>query len=380
MLESLERRGMLSAAMVSPATFYATSLTDAVAPGTLRQAVIQANATPGADTIMLRAGTYRLTLAGADEDAAATGDLDILQNLTIQGAGAMQTIIDASALGDRVFDARGANLVIKNATILGGRAQQGAGVSMVDGNLTLQNCRLFDNIAAGVDEGNGEGGGIYHENGSLVVQRTRFIGNQAMGAAAAVDGGSCAHRLIADEPGPLDDERAVFVVNTATFAVALVDARGDVVEQPAVLQRQVAVDHGDAGTLLGSPTEDGGVLDDQVRAAGVEHPVTQRAGVDDRLHRARALDGEILEDVEVAGCSGVFVGPGQRQPVGPGPQHDGVGARRGVRLNDGLPECSRGNRVGQRGGVERRRRNHGRRKHSPPFERLEHQPTLIRRE
>ena len=189
MLESLERRGMLSAAMVSPATFYATSLTDAVAPGTLRQAVIQANATPGADTIMLRAGTYRLTLAGADEDAAATGDLDILQNLTIQGAGAMQTIIDASALGDRVFDARGANLVIKNATILGGRAQQGAGVSMVDGNLTLQNCRLIDNIAAGVDEGNGEGGGIYHENGSLVVRRTRFIGNQAMGAAAAVDGG-----------------------------------------------------------------------------------------------------------------------------------------------------------------------------------------------
>lgn len=59
--------------------------------------MIQANATPGADTIMLRAGTYRLTLAGAGEDAAATGDLDILQNLTIEGAGAMQTIIDASA-------------------------------------------------------------------------------------------------------------------------------------------------------------------------------------------------------------------------------------------------------------------------------------------
>jgi pectate lyase len=177
------------ASNVGPAaTLYVTSFIDAVAPGTLRQAVIQANATPGANTIVLRAGIYRLTLAGSGEDAAATGDLDILENLTIQGVGEMQTIIDASALGDRVFDARGANLVIKNATIRGGRAPQGGGVSVVDGNLTLQSCRLIDNIAAGVDEGDGEGGGVYHQNGSLVVQRTRFIGNQAIGAAAG-DGG-----------------------------------------------------------------------------------------------------------------------------------------------------------------------------------------------
>jgi len=171
------------------ATFHATSLVDAVAPGTLRHAVIQANATPGGDTIVLQAGTYWLTLAGPGEDGAATGDLDILQNLTIKGAGTSQTIIDGIALGDRIFDARGVNLVIKNATIRGGRAQQGAAVSMADGDLTLRHCRLIDNVATGVDGGDGKGGAVYQERGSLVVEGSKFSSNQARGAGSVTGGG-----------------------------------------------------------------------------------------------------------------------------------------------------------------------------------------------
>jgi hypothetical protein len=41
---------------------------------------------------------------------------------------------------------------------------------MVDGNLPLQNCRLIDNIATGIDDGDGQGGNVYQQNGSLVVQ------------------------------------------------------------------------------------------------------------------------------------------------------------------------------------------------------------------
>ncbi|NCX97318.1 MAG: hypothetical protein EBX35_01675 [Planctomycetia bacterium] len=79
---------------------YASSLADAVAPGTLRQAVIQANATPGADTIMLRAGTYRLTLAGADEDAAATGDLDWVTGCSPPAARIWSSRMPPSAVGE----------------------------------------------------------------------------------------------------------------------------------------------------------------------------------------------------------------------------------------------------------------------------------------
>ena len=53
----------------------------------LREAIITANNCPGHQTIQLPAGGYRLTLLGAGEDAALTGDLDITDDLTIQGEG-----------------------------------------------------------------------------------------------------------------------------------------------------------------------------------------------------------------------------------------------------------------------------------------------------
>src|SRR5690349_19560398 len=46
------------------------------------------------DTIIVPAGTYTLTLAGND-DNNAVGDLDIKGNVTITGAGAATTIIQA---------------------------------------------------------------------------------------------------------------------------------------------------------------------------------------------------------------------------------------------------------------------------------------------
>ena len=76
-------------------------------PGTctLRAAIQEANALPGADTIHVPAQTYTLTIAGAGEDLAATGDLDISDEVTIQGDDAATTIIDGGGL-DRVFEVR----------------------------------------------------------------------------------------------------------------------------------------------------------------------------------------------------------------------------------------------------------------------------------
>src|SRR3712207_5688267 len=49
----------------------------------LREAIIESN-TDGADAIELPAGTYKLTIKGANEDLAATGDLDIRRGVTIR--------------------------------------------------------------------------------------------------------------------------------------------------------------------------------------------------------------------------------------------------------------------------------------------------------
>jgi CSLREA domain-containing protein len=70
---------------------------------TLRAAIQEANARIGADAIILPPGTYTLTRAGINEQAAATGDLDILGELTITGGGAASTTINANGI-DRVFE------------------------------------------------------------------------------------------------------------------------------------------------------------------------------------------------------------------------------------------------------------------------------------
>ena len=78
-LEPLEGRRV-------PATFAVNTLLDTVAVdlqdgmdaaghASLLPAIMAANARPGADTILVPNGTIRLTIAGADEDAAR-GDLD----------------------------------------------------------------------------------------------------------------------------------------------------------------------------------------------------------------------------------------------------------------------------------------------------------------
>ena len=81
------------------ATFIVNSTVDAVDanPGdgvcetavtaqcSLRAAVMEANALTGQDTITLPSNTYNLTISGEEEDLAETGDLDITDDLFLNG-------------------------------------------------------------------------------------------------------------------------------------------------------------------------------------------------------------------------------------------------------------------------------------------------------
>ena len=102
-LEPLESR-------LVPTTFVVNSAMDDTIPGdghfSLRKAITAANAHPGPDTIILPAGVFRIAHNEAGEDANASGDFDITDSLTIQGAGAGLTFVDGQQI-DRVFDIRG---------------------------------------------------------------------------------------------------------------------------------------------------------------------------------------------------------------------------------------------------------------------------------
>ncbi|HLF57826.1 MAG TPA: hypothetical protein VI942_13375, partial [Thermoanaerobaculia bacterium] len=66
----------------------------------LREAVIAANADPDFDVIRLSAGDYLLTLAGTGEDAAADGDLDLLESVDVVGLAPALTRLVGDGLGE----------------------------------------------------------------------------------------------------------------------------------------------------------------------------------------------------------------------------------------------------------------------------------------
>ena len=101
--------GAWLAPAASAATFTVNSTADTADPCaatcTLRAAIRAANASAGTDEVVLPAGTFALTLNGSGDNAAASGDLDVTDSVTIRGAGADKTTIDGAGLTDEsMFD------------------------------------------------------------------------------------------------------------------------------------------------------------------------------------------------------------------------------------------------------------------------------------
>ena len=143
---------------------------------TLRAAIMETNALPGADTITLPAGAYILTIVGTGEDASATGDLDITDDHTITGAGEAVTSIDGGGL-DRVLDVLSAatNATVSASTIRNGMVSpdaDGGGIRN-GGILALAGVTVSDSTARA-------GGGIYNGlNNTLTLDDTTVTSNTA---------------------------------------------------------------------------------------------------------------------------------------------------------------------------------------------------------
>ena len=143
----------------------------------LREAVLAANATDQAEIIHLPEGTFALTLIGAGEDGAASGDLDVVGEVTLtvgsaQEGAASVVVVDAGKLGDRAFHVVSGAATFIGFTVQGGEAEAG-GAILVDAtaDLTLQQVVIQGGRATGA----GGGGGVYSE-GSLTVEGSTLAG------------------------------------------------------------------------------------------------------------------------------------------------------------------------------------------------------------
>ena len=201
--------GQLAGAVPShAANFIVTNLNDSGA-GSLRQAILNANAAGTVDTITFQAG-----LTGTIQ---LVGELTISDDVTITGPGAAAITVDAQG-NSRVFQvfnpADDIVVTISGLTVTGGSSSDGGGIGTIGETLTLDDMVVTANTGA---EGGGVfatdavlvitdstisentanfhgGGGVYSEDTALTITGTQFIHNSVEssnegGGGLAVVGG-----------------------------------------------------------------------------------------------------------------------------------------------------------------------------------------------
>jgi hypothetical protein len=160
-----------------PSTFTVMNIADS-GPGSLRQAVLDANAQPGIDVINFVSGLQgTITLT--------SGPLDITDDLMVAGPGADGLTVNGNGTS-RVFQIEsGVTAVLDGLTVAGGQAVDGGGIYNA-GILTVSHSTLSGNQALGSAGGEARGGGIFDAPGAvLTVSDSAFLNNQAAGG----DGG-----------------------------------------------------------------------------------------------------------------------------------------------------------------------------------------------
>jgi len=149
---------------VKLATFTVTNLTDTGAAGELRDAIAQANVSPGTDDIKFSLnGTITLTLGELTVNDA-TGDL------IITGNGVSNTKIDGNN-ASRVFNVTAGDITFNDLTIQNGNTAGNGGGIFAFGNVTLTNSKVSGNTS------NFNGGGIFVFNGNVTLNNSEVSGN-----------------------------------------------------------------------------------------------------------------------------------------------------------------------------------------------------------
>ncbi len=151
------------------------------------------------DTVALPAGNYVLSLPGTEEDNCGDGDLDVLANLTLNGAGSGNTRISASGLKpdtpERVFDinpfgSSDLTVNLNGVTIRDGDDFVGGGIQILGeqsnfisfvkaGGFGSTVSVVLNDVVVTENKAFVEGGGINNFGADLTLNNSQVTQNQA---------------------------------------------------------------------------------------------------------------------------------------------------------------------------------------------------------
>lgn len=171
------------------ATYEPTRLDDPAPNGcrpancSLREAVIAANERDGRDTLLLSRGTYKLTReeAATDPITGGSGDLDLVDDTRVVGAGSRRTALDGGDSVDigGVLDLKGifGAYTVRDLTVQNGFAtgHPGGGIHAdnLAGSLTVVRSKVLNSSSAST------GGGIHSVADELTIKKSTIANNRA---------------------------------------------------------------------------------------------------------------------------------------------------------------------------------------------------------
>jgi hypothetical protein len=300
-LEVLEYRTL-------PSTFTVLNLADS-GTGSLRAAVLAANANPGPDVVEFAKsvkGTITLT----------TGELLVSGDLKIDGPGTSKLTVNGND-ASRVFDVVGGvdastaiTVSISGLTIRHGRADVGGGIyNSGFSDLTLARVVLSENVAIGQAASNASGGAVrsFGSGASLSVLDSQVVGNSADGRLNAIRGAGGGINVqggrLSVVNSTVADNRAIggnnisggFHGNGAGGGIAVTFAATAAVTDSIIRDNQAI---GGAG---GGPGDGGGILAIFFSSLVINHSTLTR-------NQAIGGDGGLGQDVGFGGAIDVNVG------------------------------------------------------------------------
>ncbi|HEX5948942.1 MAG TPA: CSLREA domain-containing protein [Actinomycetota bacterium] len=157
----------------------------------LREAVLAANTSVGPDAVLVPAGRYVLSIPpDGTPDDGLDGDLDITEDLILEGAGAPTTILDANHV-DRVVQVIccETDVFITGVTITNGTTANpfgGGGVMGLSVQVTLSKVSVVGNVTTNA---NGGGVSVSNPDARLNILDSTITGNVASEPGGANGGG-----------------------------------------------------------------------------------------------------------------------------------------------------------------------------------------------
>ncbi|MBK8027814.1 MAG: hypothetical protein IPK19_42180 [Chloroflexi bacterium] len=277
------------ALMVAPtatqaAAFTVTNLTD-TGPGSLRQALADAAAAPGDDTITFSvSGTIQMT-----------STLVVDSNITLDGPGsASLTISGGNTI--RVFSMNPAvAFAIQNVTIAAGNASgsYGGGIYNPNGTLTVNNAVFNGNMAAA--------GGAIASGGTLTVSNSTFSANSNNG----LDGGA-----ISTTSANATVIGSTFSGNTSSRQSGAIDNRGTLKVINSTFRNNSAASTGGAFYNLGTLTITNSTFSNNTSSSGFSGTAITNTAVG-----LLTLNNSLVSSSR---CSGAIVGANNVATIGSG--------------------------------------------------------------